>query len=56
VPDENRMPIIFPVTFGISNGIPGGGMLPAWQAVRDNSCLGEAFWRDRIIYATNPFQ
>lgn len=30
-------------------------MLPAWRAIRDNSALGEAFWRDRIIYATNPF-
>ncbi len=55
VPDANRLPIIFPVTFGISNGMPGGGMLPAWQAIRDNGSLGEAFWRDRIIYATNPF-
>jgi hypothetical protein len=55
VPDANRLPIIFPVTFGISNGIPGGGGLPAWQAIRDNSQLGETFWRDRIIYATNPF-
>jgi hypothetical protein len=55
VPDENRLPIIFPVTWGISNGIPGGGMLPAWQAIRDNRELGEAFWVARIIYATNPF-
>jgi hypothetical protein len=55
VPDENRLPIIFPVTFGMSNGIPGGGMLPAWHAIRDNSQLGQAFWTDRIIYATNPF-
>lgn len=55
VPDENRLPIIFPVTFGVSNGIPGGGMLPAWQAIRDNNQLGETFWSDRIIYATNPF-
>jgi hypothetical protein len=55
VPDENRLPITFPVTFGISNGIPGGGMLPAWQAIRDNGQLGGTFWSDRIIYATNPF-
>jgi hypothetical protein len=55
VPDENRLPIIFPVTWGISNGMPGGGMLPAWQAIRDNSELGEAFWGARVIYATNPF-
>jgi hypothetical protein len=55
VPDANRLPIIFPVTFGISNGIPGGGMLPAWQAIRANNQLGQAFWSDRIIYATNPF-
>jgi hypothetical protein len=55
VPDENRLPIIFPVTWGISNGIPGGGMLPAWQAIRDNGELGEAFWDGRVIYATNPF-
>ena len=55
VPDANRLPIIFPVTFGDSNGMPGGGMLPAWQAISGNSQLGEAFWRERIIYATNPF-
>ena len=55
VPDTNRLPIIFPVTFAISNGMPGGGMLPGWQAIKDNSKLGEAFWRERIIYATNPF-
>src|SRR5581483_6193623 len=55
VPDENRLPIIFPVTYGIHNGIAGGGMLPAWQAIRDNSALGQAFWMDRIIFATNPF-
>lgn len=55
VPDENRLPIIFPVTWGISNGMPGGGMLPAWEAIRDNSQLGAAFWNERVIYATNPF-
>lgn len=55
VPDENRLPIIFPVTFGISNGLPGGGMLPGWQAIRDNPQLGRSFWSDRIVYATNPF-
>jgi hypothetical protein len=44
VPEEKRMPIIFPVTFGTSNGIPGGGMLSGWQAIRDNGQLGEAFW------------
>ena len=55
VPDEGRLPIIFPVTFGISHGLPGGGMLPAWEAIRDNSQLGKTFWLERIIYATNPF-
>lgn len=55
VPDESRLPIIFPVTWGISNGMPGGGMLPAWHAIRDNGELGEAFWDERVIYATNPF-
>jgi hypothetical protein len=55
VPDENRLPIIFPVTFGIANGIAGGGVLPAWQAIRDNNQLGQAFWSDRVVYATNPF-
>jgi hypothetical protein len=55
VPDANRLPIIFPVTFGISNGIPGGGGLPGWRAIRDNPQLGENFWTDRVIYATNPF-
>ncbi len=29
VPDANRLPIIFPVTFSESNGMPGGGTLPA---------------------------
>jgi hypothetical protein len=55
VPDENRLPITFPVTFGIANGIAGGGVLPAWQAIRDNNQLGQAFWSDRVVYATNPF-
>ena len=55
VPDANRLPIIFPVTFGIANGIAGGGVLPGWQAIRDNSALGETFWSDRVLYATNPF-
>lgn len=55
VPDANRLPIIFPVTFGISNGLPGGGVLQAWQAIRDNPQLGQGFWTARIIYATNPF-
>lgn len=55
VPDDNRLPIIFPVTFGESNGLPGGGMLPAWQAIKGNAQLGADFWRARIVYATNPF-
>ena len=56
VPDENRLPIIFPVSFAISHGMPGGSMLPAWEAIRDHSQLGKAFWSERIIYATNPFE
>lgn len=55
VPDANRLPIIFPVSFAISNGMPGGSMLPAWAAIRDQSQLGKAFWSERIVYATNPF-
>ena len=55
VPDANRLPIIFPVSFAISHGMPGGSMLPGWEAIRDNGQLGKAFWSERIIYATNPF-
>jgi hypothetical protein len=53
VPDEGRLPIIFPVTFGIANGIPGGAMLSAFDAI--DVALGPDFWEERVIYATNPF-
>lgn len=55
VTDENRLPIIFPVTFGVFNGLPGGSVLGAWQAISGNSQLGTSFWNERIVYATNPF-
>jgi hypothetical protein len=40
VPDANRLPILFPVTLGISNGIPGGGMLLPWEAIGNNGHFG----------------
>lgn len=55
VPDARRLPIIFPVTFGIANGIAGGGGLSAFDAITKTAGLGLDFWKARVIYATNPF-
>jgi hypothetical protein len=55
VPDAQRLPIIFPVTFGEKHGLPGGAVLDAFNAIKNNSALGLSFWQARVIYATNPF-
>jgi hypothetical protein len=55
VPDANRLPIIFPVTWGIANGLPGGAVLNAFNAIVNKRGLGLDFWKSRVIYATNPF-
>ena len=55
VPDADRLPIIFPVTFGIVNGIAGGAGLSAFNAINSTTGLGLGFWKARVIYATNPF-
>ena len=55
VPDAQRLPIIFPVTWSIQNGIPGGAVLSAFNAIKNNPGLGLAFWQARVVYATNPF-
>jgi len=55
VPDPQRLPIIFPVTFGIKHGIAGGAGLSAFDAINSMPGLGLSFWKARVIYATNPF-
>jgi hypothetical protein len=55
VPDGQRLPIIFPVTFGEKNGLPGGAVLDVFDAIKNDSALGLAFWQARVIFATNPF-
>jgi hypothetical protein len=58
VPDEQRLPIIFPVTYGIDHGLPGGSVLDVFNKFMDkdfSTKLGLEFWRARVIYATNPF-
>ncbi|HWP01421.1 MAG TPA: hypothetical protein VNL74_12490 [Methylococcus sp.] len=55
IPDQYRLPIIFPVTFGIKNGIAGGAVLDAFNAIISTPGLGLDFWNARVIYATNPF-
>jgi hypothetical protein len=55
VPDEGRLPIIFPVTFAIKNGFAGGAVVDAFKAITDDMSLGLSFWQQRVIYATNPF-
>jgi hypothetical protein len=57
VPDGQRLPIIFPVTFGDSNGFPGGDVTLAFKAIikKFGNQDGLAFWQQRVIYATNPF-
>jgi hypothetical protein len=55
VPDAQRMPIIFPVTFAIKNGVAGGAGLSAFNAITSLPGLGLDFWKARVIYATNPF-
>jgi len=55
VPDRNRLPVIFPVTFGIKHDLAGGAVLDAFNAILAEPRLGLAFWKARVIYATNPF-
>lgn len=55
IPDRNRLPIIFPVTFSIKYGLPGGAVLDVFNAIIAEPRLGLDFWKARVIYATNPF-
>jgi hypothetical protein len=55
VPDADRMPIIFPTTFGIKNRLAGGAGLDVFNAINSTSGLGLSFWKARVVFATNPF-
>ena len=55
VPDAKRLPIFFPVTYSIKNGLPGGAILDGFEAIKAHPELGEQFWRERIVVAVNPF-
>jgi hypothetical protein len=55
IPDTQRLPISFPVTFAITNGLPGGAVLDAFNAIKNMPGLGLNFWKSRVIYAVNTF-
>jgi hypothetical protein len=55
IPDAQRLPIIFPVTYATENGTPGGDVLGVFNAIKSRTGLGVSFWTNRVVYATNPF-
>lgn len=57
VPDNQRLPIIFPVSFTTTYNLPGGAVLDAFKAIMATFPPGQGltFWNERVLYATNPF-